>query len=96
MCLQAVFCNRFNEAGFLFSLQTSTSDQLLSPLRPAMTVSVPQGASSSRSDGNQEPTDLTENRIYVRKEGVFSAQVCPTVLHALDSVLLLPQLPFTL
>ena len=46
-----------------------------------MTVLVPQGNLPSRSDGNQEPTDLTENRIYVRTHGTFSAQVCWSIIQ---------------
>jgi len=71
---QSVFCNLSIDT-FLPS-QTTNSEQLRTPLRPVMTALVPQGDLPSRSDGNQEPTDLTENRIYIRTHGTFSAQVC--------------------
>ena len=45
------------------------------PLRPAMDVSIPQGDPLSQSDGNQQPTDLTQNRIFMRVQGTQSATV---------------------
>ena len=45
------------------------------PLRPAMDVSIPQGDPLPQSDGNQQPTDLTQNRIFMRLQGTQSATV---------------------
>ena len=57
----------------------------MAPLRPAMDVSVPQGDRPPRSDGNQEPVDLTETRIFSRLQGtqavtVGGSSICCCVL----------------
>ena len=56
--------------------QSGTPQELQdAPLNPSFTVSVNQGTPTAINDGNVDPTDLSQNRLFQRVEGAQSASV---------------------